>query len=225
MRAGDVHGTTGPDSRARRLSVRTPSVQGYFKTNPGRKVGVCRFQPKAETELRGVANRSPCQMHERRVLLISSHEGASFPLCAAFSRGGPGRAVTACLAVFTAGLTGPPLTYRMAEIRRLTFVVYRIPLRHARQDDGRLPGLDRWPAGPCRPRPDPGSRGSARPWQPRRASRPPRGRVRTQDRCRPRLPRVLHGTGGELIILLAGGDKATQRRDIEHAIELARNLP
>ncbi len=31
--------------------------------------------------------------------------------------------------------------------------------------------------------------------------------------------------GGELIILLAGGDKATQRRDIEHAIELARNLP
>ena len=31
MRAGDVHGTSGPDSRARRLSVRTPSVQDYFK--------------------------------------------------------------------------------------------------------------------------------------------------------------------------------------------------
>jgi hypothetical protein len=31
MRAGDVHGTTGPDSRARRLSVRTASVQDYFK--------------------------------------------------------------------------------------------------------------------------------------------------------------------------------------------------
>jgi putative addiction module killer protein len=31
--------------------------------------------------------------------------------------------------------------------------------------------------------------------------------------------------GGELIILLAGGAKATQRRDIERAIELARNLP
>ena len=31
--------------------------------------------------------------------------------------------------------------------------------------------------------------------------------------------------GGDLIILLAGGDKTTQRRDIEHAIELARNLP
>jgi putative addiction module killer protein len=30
--------------------------------------------------------------------------------------------------------------------------------------------------------------------------------------------------GGELIILLAGGDKSTQRQDIKTAITLARNL-
>jgi hypothetical protein len=38
MRAGDVHGTTGPDSRARRLSVRTASVHDYFKSG-------CEQQP------------------------------------------------------------------------------------------------------------------------------------------------------------------------------------
>lgn len=30
--------------------------------------------------------------------------------------------------------------------------------------------------------------------------------------------------GGELIVLLAGGDKATQQRDIETAVRLAKNL-
>jgi putative addiction module killer protein len=30
--------------------------------------------------------------------------------------------------------------------------------------------------------------------------------------------------GGELIVLLAGGDKSTQQRDIKSAIALARNL-
>lgn len=31
--------------------------------------------------------------------------------------------------------------------------------------------------------------------------------------------------GGELIILLAGGDKSTQAKDIRTALRLARNLP
>ena len=31
--------------------------------------------------------------------------------------------------------------------------------------------------------------------------------------------------GGELIVLLAGGDKRTQPRDIQAALRLARNLP
>ena len=31
--------------------------------------------------------------------------------------------------------------------------------------------------------------------------------------------------GGELIVLLAGGDKRTQPRDIKAALRLARNLP
>ena len=53
---------------------------------------------------RVVANSSPRQTHERRVL----HEGASFALYAGISRGGPGRAVAACLSVLTAGSTGSP---------------------------------------------------------------------------------------------------------------------
>jgi hypothetical protein len=42
----------------------------YFKKNPGREAGVLCFQPEAEMELRVVANSSPHQTHERRVLLI-----------------------------------------------------------------------------------------------------------------------------------------------------------
>ena len=50
------------------------------------------------------AHSSPRQTHERRVL----HEGASFASCAGISRGGPGRPVTACLGVLTAGSPGHP---------------------------------------------------------------------------------------------------------------------
>jgi len=30
--------------------------------------------------------------------------------------------------------------------------------------------------------------------------------------------------GADIVILLAGGDKSTQNRDIQHALELARQL-
>jgi hypothetical protein len=66
--------------------VRNLFRSDYFKTNPGRKAGVCRFQPKAEMELRGVANSSPRQSHERRVLLIQITR-ARLSLCAQRFRG------------------------------------------------------------------------------------------------------------------------------------------
>ena len=53
---------------------------------------------------RVVANSSPRQTHERRVL----REGASFAFCAAFLRCGPGRLVPRCLGVLTAGSPGSP---------------------------------------------------------------------------------------------------------------------
>ena len=59
-------------------------------------------------ELRGVANSSLRQTHERRVLLISNHEGASFAFCAAFSRGGSGRPIARSLGVFTTGSPDSP---------------------------------------------------------------------------------------------------------------------
>ena len=108
MRAGDVHGTTGPDSRARRLSVRTASVQDYFKTNPGRKVGVCRFQPKAEMERSGRCEQQPSPNARETRPPDQSHEGASFDFCAALSRGGRGWAVDRCLGDLTAGSPDSP---------------------------------------------------------------------------------------------------------------------
>jgi hypothetical protein len=56
------------------------------------------------TTSRGVANSSPRQTHERRVL----REGASFAFCAWISRGGPGWPVTRCLGVLTTGSPGSP---------------------------------------------------------------------------------------------------------------------
>jgi len=75
----------------------------YLHRNPGRVLfraasGLSERGRRGTTS-RVVANSSPRQTHERRVL----HEGASFALCAGISRGGPGRAVAACLGVLTAG--------------------------------------------------------------------------------------------------------------------------
>jgi putative addiction module killer protein len=113
---------------------------------------------------------------------------------------------------------------------RLTVVVHRLHLCHARQDDDRLPGLDQRLAGPRGPRPHPGSRRSARAWQPcrkvwgsHRALRD--GVSELKIDVGPGYRVYFTERDGELIILLAGGDKSTQRRDIERAIELAKNIP
>ena len=42
--------------------------------------------------------------------------------------------------------------------------------------------------------------------------------------CGPGYPVHYTERGGELIVLLAGGDKSTQQGDIRQAIALARNL-
>ena len=62
------------------------------------------FRLPVRSTSRGVANSSPRQTHERRVL----NEGASFALCAAFLRGGPGWLGPRCLGVLTAGSPDSP---------------------------------------------------------------------------------------------------------------------
>ena len=67
--------------------VRNPFRSGYFKSG-------CEQQP------------SPNARETRPPDL--NHEGASIALYAGISRGGPGRAVAACLSVLTAGSPGRP---------------------------------------------------------------------------------------------------------------------
>jgi putative addiction module killer protein len=51
-----------------------------------------------------------------------------------------------------------------------------------------------------------------------------RRRLGTTDRLRSRIPGVFVRHDQALVILLAGGDKRTQDRDITRALELAREL-
>ena len=90
----EVAGSSPVPATSRRTSVSRP---GFFS-----------FRRRRKRNTRVVANSSPRRKQERRVLHDENHEGASFALCAGISRGGPGRAVTACLAVFTAGSPGYP---------------------------------------------------------------------------------------------------------------------
>ena len=85
-------------------------------------------------------------------------------------------------------------------------------------------------AGPRGPRPHPGPRRSTRAWQPcrkawgsHRALR--EGVSELKIAVGPGYRVYFMERDGELIILLAGGGKSTQRRDIERSIELAKNIP
>jgi putative addiction module killer protein len=97
-------------------------------------------------------------------------------------------------------------------------------LSDARQDEDRLPGLDQRLAGPRGPRPHLGPRGRLVHGNPgwHRALR--EGVSELKIDVGPGYRVYFTERDGELIILLAGGDKSTQRRDIERAIELAKNI-
>ena len=121
-----------PDARARRLSVRTTSVQDYFKKNPGRKAGVLCFQPEAETELRGVANSSPRQTHERRVLMMRITR-ARLSLCTRGFRGDVNAWTTAVRVSASLGLHP-----RVAQLRPLADQSRPVSLRVSRCVGARL---------------------------------------------------------------------------------------
>ncbi len=101
--------TAGPVSWVSRClhAIRNPASdapEGYLAPSGNRKPARLFETSFARTTSRVVANSSPRRKQERRVL----HEGASFAFCAGISRGGPGRAVAACVAVLTAGSPGRP---------------------------------------------------------------------------------------------------------------------
>jgi putative addiction module killer protein len=50
------------------------------------------------------------------------------------------------------------------------------------------------------------------------------GGIGNANSFRTRLPRVLRPAWARRVILLAGGDKSTQSKDIKNALELAREL-
>ena len=85
--------------------------------------------------------------------------------------------------------------------------------------------MARWPHRYSGKGPRNGQDRKARHEKPWRCKSRGRGRFGTTNPLRARLPRLLQTARSELVILLAGGAKGSQSRDIKIALRLAKNLP
>jgi putative addiction module killer protein len=98
-------------------------------------------------------------------------------------------------------------------LARLTFVSHGLHYGYARADDGGVPGLDQFAQRPRRARSRSGSCGSAGAWKSRPASGLTDGVCELKVDFGPGYRVYYTERAGVLVVLLAGGDKSSQRQD------------